>query len=272
MSNSNSQLPIGLFDSGVGGLTVLQEITQLLPHEHCVYYGDTARFPYGNRTPGDILKLAKENAGFLLAKKIKLLAIPCYTASTHGAFFLQKHLSIPVIGITQLGVRELAYTTKTKTVAILGTTSTIESGFLQTELLSLNPFLKIHAIPCPLFAPFVEEGFPSHPALKKIAKHYLAPLEKTNVDAVLLACTHYPFLSTTIQEILGNHVQLISPAPLFAQQIKDVLHQKKIDNPLKDAPTYRFYVSARPKKFRTLAEGFLKLSIEKIKLAQNKTL
>jgi glutamate racemase len=270
--SADAHSSIGLFDSGVGGLTILQEVVRLLPHENCIYFGDTARFPYGNKSPETIVQFAKENTHFLLSKNIKLLVIPCYTACAHAYISLKSSLPIPVIGVIELGIQQLARASQTNCVAILGTTSTIESGSLQSQLLTLNPLLQIHAIACPLFAPFAEEGLQDHPALKKIAKHYLSHLRNTNIDCALLACTHYPLLSTTIQEVLGPHVQLFSPAQLCAEQILDTLNKKNILGPNIENPTYRFYVSANPKKFNRLAQNFLTIPIEKIELAQNKTL
>jgi glutamate racemase len=269
MSSSDA---IGLFDSGIGGLTVLQEVANLLPHEQLIYFGDTARFPYGNKSPDTILRFAKENAQFLQSKNIKLLVIPCYTACALGYTLLQQTLPIPVIGIAEAGAQQLATTTQTNCVAILGTTRTIESGFLQSQILKLNPHLQIHTIACPLFAPFVEEGLQNHPTLYEIAQHYLSPLKNTNVDCILLACTHYPFLTHILQKIIPPHVQLLSPAKFCAEKILDALKRANLQNPSTEKPTPHFYVSADPKKFHQQAERFLTTSVNKIELAQNKTL
>ena len=269
MSSSNA---IGLFDSGIGGLTVLQEVSQLLPHENLIYLGDTARFPYGNKSPDSILRFAKENARFLEAQNIKLLVIPCYTACTVAYKFLQKALNIPVIGIVEAGIEQLIATTKTNSVAILGTTRTIESGFLQSQLLTHNPNLQIHAIACPLFAPFVEEGLQNHITLSKIAHHYLAPLKQTNIDCILLACTHYSFLIPILETILPADVKLISPAKFCAEKILDTLTHTHLLNGSKEKAKHHVYVSADPEKFHRLANQFLTHSITKIELAQNMTL
>ncbi len=255
--------PIGLFDSGVGGLTVLQEIAYLLPHEHCVYFADTARFPYGDKPREMVVRFARENGEFLLSQGIKLLVIPCYTASSYAFKTLQTELPIPVIAITPFGIQQLAQSTATQTVAILGTTNTIASGTLQAELRAQNPHLQIHPIACPLFAPLVEKGMANHPDLIKIVHDTLVPLQGTNIDAALLACTHYPLLSPLIQQVLGPRVQLISPARLCAQYIGEFLTENEMLNQSGETATYRVFVSAEP--FFTMADC-------KIKLAQNKTL
>jgi glutamate racemase len=268
----NSSDAIGLFDSGIGGLTVLQEVAHLLPHERLIYFGDTARFPYGNKSPDTILRFAQENALFLQSKGIKLLIIPCYTACAIGYQLLQQTLPIPVIGIAEAGTLQLAANTQTNCVAILGTTRTIESGYLQSQILKINPNLQIHAIACPLFAPFVEEGLQNHPALYEIAHHYLSPLKNTNIDCVLLACTHYPFLMPILQKIIPPHMQLLSPAKFCAEKIQNTLTHTNLHNPSTEKPAPHFYVSAEPKKFLRQAHRFLTTSITKIELAQNKTL
>lgn len=252
MSSDVGYSSIGFFDSGVGGLTIFQEVAKQLPHENLLYLGDTANFPYGNKSPEDILRFSQINADFLLSKNIKLLVISCYTASSHAYELLRSTLSIPVITVAKSGIEQLAASTQTNSVALLGTTRTIESGFLQTQLLAINPLLQIHGIACPLFASFVEEGLHNHPILRQIAEHYLAPLKKAAVDCALLACTHYPFLAPIIQETLGPDVQLISPATICAQEIKNVLDKSNMLNPSKEVPTHQFYTSSHSPTFHRL--------------------
>ena len=211
-------------------MTIFQEVAKLLPHENLVYLADTANFPYGNKSPEDILRFSEANAAFLLSQNIKLLVIACYTASSYAFEEIQKTLSIPVITVEKSGLEQLAVSTRTNSVAILGTTRTIESGSLQAQILAINPLLQIHAIACPLFAPFVEEGLQTHPTLRTIAAHYLAPLQTTSVDTVLLACTHYPLLSPLIQDLLGPQVQLISPANLCAVEVQNILEKNHLLN------------------------------------------
>jgi len=269
MSNSNA---IGLFDSGIGGLTVIEEVRRVLPRENLVYLGDTARFPYGDKSPEEIRRFAKENAHFLQSKQIKLLAVACYTASSLSHNLLQSILPIPVISMANAGIEELAASTRTQSVAILGTTRTIASGILQQKLLALNPRLQIKAIACPLFAPFVEEGLHDHPTLQQIAEHYLKPLQGTSVDSVLLACTHYQLLTNVIRDILPDNVQLICPANACAQMIQQTLKDQHLLSSQTHSGHLQMYVSGDISSFRRVAQHFLTIPIKKIELAQNENL
>lgn len=265
-------LPIGLFDSGFGGLTVLKELVDLLPGERFIYFGDTARLPYGNKSPTAIRHFAFENAAFLLEKKIKLLVISCHTACAHAYSDLQNALPIPVLGVTAPGVDCLLKTTQTNAVAVLGTTSTINSGIIQDLLRKKQPSLQIYPIACPLFVPLVEEGLQSHPAAALIAEHYLARLRGTPIDSALLACTHYPLLTTVIQTTLGSTVKLITPAKACAEQVKQWLEENQLLNAEPTSPNCCFYVSDDPVKFQLLAKSFFVKPIEKVTLVQNKIL
>ncbi|MDE3045066.1 MAG: glutamate racemase [Verrucomicrobiota bacterium] len=256
---------IGLFDSGFGGLTVMREVAEQLPHENLIYFGDTAHLPYGNKSAETILQYAFDNAQFLLDQGIKLLIISCHTACSYAFEALQQKLSIPVIGVREPGIEALLQATRTKQVAVLGTRATIASGFFQAALQSRQ--IDVHAIACPLFVPFVEEGLPNHPAAKLIIEHYLAPLKRTAVDTVLLACTHYPLLREAIQEALGSHIQLIEPAPATALAARDLLKKRKLLNPGTSPPVYQFYTSDDPQKFRQLAKLFFPRPIEQVLLS-----
>lgn len=251
----------------MGGLTVMREVADLLPNEHLIYLGDTARLPYGNKSPKTVVRFAEENAKFLCQQQIKLLMIACHTACSHAFELLKTSLPIPVIGVTQPGFQALANVSKTNCVAILGTSSTIASGVFQS-LLQLNfPALEVHAIACPLFVPLVEEGLHSHAAARLLVEHYLAPLKKTDVDVVLLACTHYPLLASLIQEVLGPTVRLIEPAKLAALEAQELLTRQQLLNLSQQPPAYRFFATDDPEKFRRLAKPFFPRPIEKVDLA-----
>ncbi len=245
----------------------MREVAELLPHENLIYLGDTARLPYGNKSPATVIRFALENAEFLRKQQIKLLMISCHTACSHAFNVLQKTLPIPVIGVTQPGFQGLANASKTSEVAILGTTSTIASGVFQSLLQANFPSLKVHAIACPLFVPLVEDGLQSHAAARMIVEHYLSPLKNTRVDAVLLACTHYPLLCEVIQEYLGPHVRLIEPARYAALEAQILLGELDLLNRNQEPPIYRFYSSDDPEKFKTLAKTFFPHPIEKVELA-----
>lgn len=268
----NKNKPIGLFDSGLGGLTILQELAELMPEENFVYFGDTANLPYGDKPPQALQRLALENALFLLKKQIKLLVVACYTACSHTLTMLQKALPIPVLGVTLPGVEQLIKNTKTNSVAILGTASTIHSNILQTLLLKARPNLTIHSIPCPLFVPIIEEGLQDHPIAHLITEHYLSPLRSTNVDSVLLGCTHYPLLIPAIQSALGSCINLITPAKACGYQIKKTLEMTDSQNSARSIPYYHFYVSDDPVKFHRLAKTYFSKPIRKVTLVKNKIL
>jgi len=254
--NLKSQNKIGLFDSGVGGLTVMRELAAVLPHEEMIYLGDTARLPYGNKSPETVVKFAQDNAQFLLEQNIKLLVIPCHTACTHALDILSSTLPVPVVGVTQSSVASLLVTTKTKRVAVLGTLSTISSGQLQSQLLSHDPSLHIFSVPCPLFVPLVEENLHSHPAAQLIVEHYLSHLRSQSIDAALLACTHYPLLAPLIQQTLGPTVQLVLPAHATALAAKTILQQHNLLNTSSSTPNHLFFSSDDPHKFKQSASLF----------------
>lgn len=252
--------PVGLFDSGFGGLSVMREIVQILPKENLIYLGDTAHLPYGNKSSQTILQLALENASFLMEKQIKLLVIPCHTACSHALQILQNELPIPVIGVIESGLELL---TKTSRIAILATASTIESGIYQVEIQKQNPHAQIYPISCPLFVPLVEEGFHAHPSAHLIAKAYLDPL-KGQIDTALLACTHYPLLRPVIQSVLGPEIALIEPARRCAEKIYEALSKAHLLNPQTKKPHYEFYATDDPEKFRRLGNVFFGSAIKKV--------
>lgn len=256
--------PIGLFDSGVGGLTVMREVVNVLPNENIIYLGDTARLPYGNKSPSAIVRFSLENANFLMQQKIKLLIVSCHTACAHAIDILQNSLPIPVLGVRDPGLSDLVKATKTKQVAVLATSSTISSGIFQTLLQAHK--LQVYPIACPLFVPLVEEGLQNHAAAKLIVEHYLTSLKGTGIDAALLACTHYPLLASVIQDVLGPTVHLIEPARSSALAAFELLKQRNLLNPGSCPPTYRFFASDDPEKFSHLAKIFFSLSINKVNL------
>ncbi len=257
--------PIGLFDSGFGGLTVMKDLVRMLPNENLIYLGDTANLPYGNKSPRAVLSYARKNAQFLMDQGIKLLIIPCHTASCHALEPLQRELPIPVIGMIEAGVK-LAF--PFKRIAVLGTTSTIESGLYQERILKQNPGTKILAIACPLFVPLVEEGFHEHVSAFLIVKETLKDLQGA-IDAALLACTHYPLLRKVIEKELGPQVALLEPAASCALYAREVLAQKNQLRKNPQKPSYRFYATDNPEKFQKLGEIFFGMRIEKVELNKN---
>lgn len=258
--------PIGLFDSGFGGLTVLREVLRCLPLENTVYLGDTARLPYGNKSPQTILQYALKNSEFLLEKNIKLLIVACHTACSHALPILQERLEIPVIGVIEPGLDLLARQTQTKRVAVLATASTVDSGVYQKALQEKG--LDVHGVPCPLFVPLVEEGFANHLSASLIAHSYLDPLRGKGIDAALLACTHYPLLKEALQKVLGPEVQLVEPAAPCARQARDTLERAGQLNQQTEPPRHAFYASDDPEKFRRLGKIFLGKELGEVSRAE----
>jgi glutamate racemase len=252
--------PVGLFDSGFGGLTVMRELVRILPSEDMVYLGDTANLPYGNKSPEVVLRLARQNAAFLIKQKIKLLVIPCHTACCHALESLYKEFPIPIIGVIEPGLRLIK---DFKRVAILATQSTVESGLYQKKIREQNPRAFVLAKACPLFVPLIEEGFHEHSFTKKIAKHYLGEL-KGKVDAALLACTHYPLIRAILEEEIGPKVKLIEPALECAILVKEILTKEGLLKFQTSKPSYRFFCSDDPKKFQKFGFPFFGSSIEDI--------
>ncbi len=251
-----SEEPIGLFDSGVGGLTIMREVVKHLPNENIVYFGDTARLPYGNKSADAVIRFCLESVSFLIERKIKLLIVACFTASSHVLEILEQKLSIPVIGVIQSGVDELMAATRSKRVAILGTASTIDSGVLQSSIQKREPASVLFPLACPLFVPLIEEGLIEHPATRMIATHYLDPLREANIDSALLACTHYPLIRSLIQDALGSEVRLIEPARSCALKAKQWLSNYGLLNRQTTAPIHEFYASGDPEKFCRLTHLF----------------
>lgn len=266
MNRSDS---IGIFDSGFGGLTVMNAIRHALPHENIIYFGDTARLPYGNKSRETILRCVVECAHFLLSKKIKLLVIACHSACSYALDQLLLTFPLPVIGVIPPAVEQLKLLPRAQKIAILGTRATIASGVYQDQVKEQLPSAFVTAIPCPLFVPLVEEGYTHHPLTEMAVQEYLRPLREDRVDAALLGCTHYPLLSGMIQKELGERVALIDPALACANKVAEVLQEKDLLNPQTEPPRYEFYVSDDPTKFRQLGQQFLSYPIEDVKICTN---
>lgn len=255
---------IGVFDSGCGGLTVLRAIKELLPHENILYFGDTARLPYGGKSGETILRYSLESAELLARRGIKLLVIACNTASCIALEAIRSHLNIPVIGVTEQGIEEVVRLFPEGRVGLLGTAATIASGLYQKRLLARSARIQLFPVSCPLLVPLVEEGYIDHPFSRWIARDYVAPLKTARVEGVLLGCTHYPLIRSTLQSILGEEVLLIDPATACAQKTREVLESHQLLNPSLAPPHYQFLVSDDPEKFRLLGRLFLSHPIEHV--------
>ncbi len=256
--------PIGVFDSGIGGLTVLKALKELMPNENFIYFGDTARVPYGNKSPKTIINYSIENASFLVSKGIKALVVACNTSSCYSIDILKKNFNIPVIGVVKPASLKAVLVSKRKQIGVIGTASTINSGKYKEEIFKfykkyyphLNGKLKIYQKACPLFVPLVEEGLHNSKIAYQTASLYLNEL-KGKVDTLVLGCTHYPLLKKVIQGILPN-VKIIDSAHQTALALKNFLRRFKLLNKKNNNPYLEIYVSDKNDNFVKLAKEILK--------------
>ena len=253
MSNSS----IGIFDSGFGGLTVMKAIQALLPHENIVYFGDTARLPYGTKSRDTILRYSIENTSFLIQQGIKALVVACHTACSFALEELQQKFDIPIIGVTTPMIQQVAQISSRGKIAILGTRGTITSGAYQNAIQELLPQAEISPIACQLLVPLVEEGYIDHPITAMALFEYLHFLKNKDIDTIILACTHFPLLLKQIQQTVGPHVQVVDPAQFCAASLLNILEEKELLNPALTTPDIQFFVSDDPDKFRFLGKTFL---------------
>ncbi|EGT5044348.1 glutamate racemase [Clostridioides difficile] len=256
--------PIGVFDSGLGGLTVLKEIMKILPNEDIIYFGDTARIPYGSRSKETIIKYTFQAINFLKTKGVKAIVIACNTATARSLKEAQEKYDIPIIGVIEAGARTAVTSTKNKIVGIIGTEGTISSKAYNLEISKIDESIEIVNKACPLFVPIVEEGWANTEVAKLTAKIYLQELKEKNIDSLVLGCTHYPILKRTIGEEVGEHIKLVNPAKETAKDLKKILEVQNIINNTEIHGTYQYYVSDIPEKFSDIAREFLKKKIDKI--------
>ena len=249
--------PIGIFDSGIGGLTVLKEIRRELPGEDIVYFGDTAHLPYGTKSKETITKFSIDNVNFLESFGTKIVVVACNTASALSLETLKKEFPFPVIGVIEPGARQAIAKTKNGRIGVIGTKSTIGSGSYEAHLKKLDPGVKVYSEACPLFVPLVEEGWLEGEVVSKIARVYLAQLKSFGIDTLILGCTHYPLLSKMIQNTIGDKVKLVNSAEETAKEAKQLLLKLKLSSQKKRDQETQFYVSDEPEQFRILGERFL---------------
>ncbi|MBI4349447.1 MAG: glutamate racemase [Elusimicrobia bacterium] len=255
--------PIGVFDSGVGGLTVLQAIARRLPGESLVYFGDTAHLPYGNKSREAVTRFSLEVARFLRRRDIKLLVVACNTASALALPRLKRELGIPVIGVIEPGARAAARATRTRRVGIIATEATVSSNAYQSALRRLLPGVKAVGKACPLFVPLVEEGWWSHPVTTAVAREYLAEVSKARVDTLILGCTHYPLLKPALASVVGPGVRLIDSAEETAREVAELLERLNLRSPRRKA-AHRFFASDGPKRFLSLAKRLLGVTADRV--------
>ena len=263
--NRLSTAPIGVFDSGVGGLTVAREIMRNLPNEHIVYFGDTARVPYGSKSKDTIIGYSRQIIRFLQTQNVKAIVIACNTASALALDTVEKEFDIPIIGVVKPGARAAAAATKNKKVGVIGTESTINSRMYHQLIGELDPEITVVGKACPLFVPLVEEGWLKDPVTETVAKRYLDELLAQDIDSLIMGCTHYPLLRSMLRGLVGEKVNLVNPAYETAKELEQMLQEKGLSNPGEKAPTnepYRFYVSDLADKFKHFANSILPYDIE----------
>lgn len=266
MNASTPGQPIGAFDSGVGGLTVVQAMRELLPAEDILYLGDTARVPYGNKSPDTIIRYSREIVAYLRGKGVKAVVVACNTASAHALAILQKEADIPVIGVIAPGVEAALAATRNGRVGIIGTQGTIQSEAYQNLLRASRPGVVITAVAAPLLVSLVEEDWLSHPATQLILEEYFAPMKAAEVDTVVLACTHYPLLKPLAQRVLGPGVVLVDSAQNAAAALARRLEAEGLSRPAsRNAGQTTICSTDVPAQFSRLAERFLGEKIKAIR-------
>ncbi|HOK41267.1 MAG TPA: glutamate racemase [bacterium] len=262
----NSEKPIGIFDSGLGGLTVAKAINDLLPAENLIYFGDTARLPYGTKSPETVKKFSLEITEFLVSKNIKMLVIACNTSSSYALDIISETVKIPVIGVILPGVIKAIRMTKNNNIGVIGTTATINSNVYSNLIRKYKSDCKVFSIACPLFVPLIEEGWINKKVTNEIIKEYLSPLKEAKIDTLILGCTHYPLLKNKINLFFNKRVRIIDSAKSTAEFVRKVLIEKKIINKENKKATLNFYVSDLPYKFSELGSQFFKKDISAVRV------
>ncbi len=248
---------IGIFDSGVGGLTVLRELARTVPQEDTIYLGDTARVPYGTKSPDTVIRYSQEIASFLIKRDIKLLVVACNTASAVALPTLRRSLPVPVVGVIEPGAKRAVEATKSGIVGVIGTSGTIRSSAYSRAIKKLSPTVSVIARSCPLFVPLAEEGWVDNEIARMTARLYLEELQKAGVDTLVLGCTHYPLLKKIIAEVMGSGVTLVDSAEETARTVADILKKKKMLRPDAEQGNHHYYVTDVPAGFIRVGNRFL---------------
>lgn len=253
--------PIGVFDSGIGGLTVLQKIMEALPRESTVYLGDTARSPYGTKSVETVLRYSFENTDFLIEKGVKLVVVACNTSTAVALESLRENVSVPVIGVIEPGVNAALGKTKNKKVGVIGTEATIQSGAYTRSLKALDPRVEVYSRACPLFVPLVEEGWLDNSVVKLTVESYLGSLKQSGIDTLILGCTHYPLLKKAVRRFMGREVQLVDSAEETAKAVQSVLRKQSLARERgRGSPS--FFVTDAPDRFIKVGQRFLGEKVE----------
>jgi glutamate racemase len=248
----------------MGGLTVVREMITQLPNESIIYFGDTARVPYGPKSPDTVLRYSREITSYLIAQGVKALVVACNTATAHALPALREEFDIPIVGVIEPGARAAVASTKTNRVGVIGTAGTIKSRAYEKEIKKLLPNANVTAQACALFAPLVEEGWLDSEVTRAVARNYLASIVSAEVDTLVLGCTHYPLMKTVIGNVVGREVRLIDSAHETAREVAQVLRAKGLEMDTPDSARYRFIASDAPDTFLALGQTFLGSSIDRV--------
>lgn len=261
----NRNKPIGVFDSGLGGLTVIKELMRQLPNEEIVYFGDTARVPYGTKSKESIVRFSRENIFILLKYQVKLIVVACNTASSLALPSLRSFLSIPLLGVIEPGAQKAVEVTKNKRIGVIATTSTINSQEYTKKIKGLDDSVRVINQECPLFVPLAEEGWFNKKITSEVAHEYLKKIRRSKVDTLILGCTHYPLLRPVIKKVMGQDVVLVDSAKEVARKVKQLLVQTAQTRIIRRCAKQVFLVSDEPKHFQELAKRFLGCDIKNVK-------
>ena len=262
--NDIREAPIGVFDSGVGGLTVVREIMRQIPQERIVYFGDTARVPYGTKSKDTVIRYSRQIVRFLKTRNVKAIVIACNTASAYAMETLQRELDLPIIGVVKPGAKVAASATTGGNIGVIGTEGTVGSHIYRDYIQSLRPDAKVFEKACPLFVSLAEEGWWKDPITKAVARRYLQEVKEQGVDTLILGCTHYPLLRSTVRKVMGENVNLVNPAYETAISLKELLHKEQMDNQGHNKTgenPYEFFVSDAAERFKAFANSILPFDI-----------
>ena len=268
MNTIDRNAPVGVFDSGVGGLTVAREIMRQLPGERIIYFGDTARVPYGSKSKDTIVRYSRQIIRFLCTKGVKAIVIACNTASAYALEAVSAESDIPIIGVIDAGARTAVSATRNGKIGVIGTEGTIGSGIYTEVRKKLRPDIEVVGKPCPLFVPLVEEGLLHDSVTDEIASRYLSVLKGKYIDTLVLGCTHYPLLRSTLQRLMGDEVTLVNPAYETALELRELLEKKGLSRGAaapEDGEKYQFYVSDLAEKFTDFATSILPEEVKETK-------
>lgn len=264
-----SDAPIGVFDSGVGGLTVVREIMRQIPDEWIVYFGDTARVPYGSKSKDTIIRYSRQIIRFLRQQDVKAIVVACNTASAQALDEIEKEIDIPIIGVVKPGAKVAAEATRNGKIGVIGTEGTIGSHIYSRYINELNPSAEVLGKACPLFVPLVEEGLLHDPVTDEIAMRYLSSLIDSGIDTLVLGCTHYPLIRSTVGKVMGDSVTLVNPAYETARELREMLVRENLQNTVKPelgSNQYQFFVSDAADKFIRFANSIIKYGILSAKI------